>query len=54
MDAIVAESGKQMPVGGAAQGAVASACGRDCSTCAKKLTCPFSPFVSTKGESGRA
>lgn len=52
MSLIVAESGKQMPVGGAAQGA--SACGRDCSTCPKKLTCPFSPFVSSKGEGGRA
>jgi hypothetical protein len=49
MDKIVAKDGEVKSQSGAA-----AACGRDCSTCSKKLTCPFSPFVAFKSKRGRA
>jgi hypothetical protein len=49
MDKIVAKDGEVKSQAGAAV-----ACGHDCSTCPKKLTCPLSPFVVVKSEGGRA
>lgn len=45
--------GRLGPAAGRIEGSP-SACGRDCSTCPKKLTCPFSHFVTVKSEGGRA
>jgi hypothetical protein len=49
MDKIVAKDGEVKSQAGAA-----AACGGDCSTCPKKLTCPLSPFAVVKSEGGRA
>jgi hypothetical protein len=48
MDKIVAKDGEVKSQAGAAV-----ACGHDCSTCPKKLTCPLSPFAVVKSEGGR-